>query len=339
MLHEMEQLRQRLPLPELMQQLGLGAHARKSAFCPFHENTHTPAFSVYADPRNRSRWKCHAGCGGGDELEFLMRWEKCSRAEALVFYRRLAGFQPPVSATRFASFAPKHLSAPPPGLQLPDDLHPGTRAELETVSRLRKVDFWSVATLQHNQVLRFGTVCGEACWMVTDASGRTAEARCLSGRPFPAFRDLGERKAHTLRGSSKGWPVGLHLPQGLHESFERVLLCEGSGDLLAAYHFALKEGGGGLTWQPVAMLGASAQLHPDALALLRKKRVKIIPHADKAGLDGAQHWARALSDAGCAVSLFDLEGLRKKDGSRVKDLNDCTDLHDADRDGLEGLWV
>jgi hypothetical protein len=327
-------LKEALPLPALMRQLGLEHHAKRSALCPFHEDA-SPSFSVY---QTASGWRftCHAACGGGDEIDFLQKHRRLDRGGAIRLYEELAG------KYRYLPQRRQEYPGKPqekPAVQFPPDMHLGTRAELETVSRLRKVDFWSVATLQNNQVLRFGTVCGEACWIVTDVSGRIAEARCMSGRQFPAFRGLGERKAHTLRGASKGWPVGLLLPAGLHESFERVMLCEGAGDLLAAYHFALEEGGIGLTWQPVAMLGAGARLHPDALALLRKKRVKIIPHADKAGLEGAHHWARVLSEAGCAVGLFDLDGLRKKDGSRVKDLNDCTDLDDADRDGLEGLWV
>jgi hypothetical protein len=49
---------------------------------------------------------------------------------------------------------------------------------------------------------------------------------------------LGERKSHSLRGSSKQWPVGL-LPPGfekpwLKEHVRKILLVEGGPDYLAA---------------------------------------------------------------------------------------------------------
>ena len=49
--------KRRLPLPRLMEQRGLAAHAKTGAFCPFHENTKTKAFSVFRDERGLWRWK------------------------------------------------------------------------------------------------------------------------------------------------------------------------------------------------------------------------------------------------------------------------------------------
>jgi hypothetical protein len=196
------------------------------------------------------------------------------------------------------------------------------------------LDFWAVAAMQQGGVLRFGTVCEQACWIVTDAAGLCAEARRLDGKWFEAFGKLGARKAHTLPGSVKHWPVGLRLDGLLSEYFKKVLWLEGSGDLAAGYHFAVHSA----DWLPVAMLGASVrQLHPDAVQWLKGKQVRIVPHTDAAGKLASERWGAALDAIGCAVDTFELGGLRRADGSPVKDLNDCTDLHPDEQREMNAL--
>jgi DNA primase len=46
MINDILELKWRLPLPDLLKQTGLGAHAKRSAACPLHEDT-TPSFSVF----------------------------------------------------------------------------------------------------------------------------------------------------------------------------------------------------------------------------------------------------------------------------------------------------
>lgn len=326
-----EELRQICPLPELMYRIGLGEHARKSARCPFHGDRHA-SFSLYDTPRG-TQWKCHAGCGGGDEVDFLTRARGIDNGEAFSLWEKIAEGNP-------ASFNPSpttHASqiSPPSRPTLPADFHFGSRTELETVARLRRVHFWAVATMQQNGVIGFGTVCGEPCWIVKDGAGRCAEARRMDGRPFPAFDGGSERKAHTLRGSSKSWPVGLGLGAERLRHFKRALLLEGSGDLAAGYHFAEPMG----DWLPIAFLGAGVQnLHAEALELLAGKQIRIVSHVDSAGANARERLGSQLKKIpGCSVDWFDLEGLRKADGSQVKDLNDCTNLHPDDAAEMGGL--
>jgi len=341
--YDFEKLRSALPLPELMQRLGLGEHAKKAAFCPFHENTATPSFSVYQKESGRVYWKCHSTCGGGDEVDLLEKHLGLSKPEALKRWAELAGgavHSKPVSSCRV-----QRAPAPAPALTrepvvMPSDLHDGTRDELETVARLRGVDFWAVATMKQNEVIKFGSVCGFACWIVTDCSRSVAEARRLDGKLFPAIPDtaLGERKVHTLKGSNKSSPVGLQLPSNLTTAFQRFLLLEGSGDFVAGYHFAMR---GSQSWLPVAMLGASNHLSPDACRILNGKQVLVIPHVDEnnAGANGAGKWAAQLMAAGCEVRGLSLGRFRKPDGKPVKDLNDCVQLSQADLEKLEGVFV
>jgi DNA primase len=116
--------KQRLPLPVLMRQLGLGEHAKKSARCPFHDDNHN-SFSVW---QNSDGWafKCHAGCGAGDEINFLELHEKLPRSDAVKRFLELAGvngsepYVPLPNKTKQArsafdwgacadAFTPKHL--------------------------------------------------------------------------------------------------------------------------------------------------------------------------------------------------------------------------------------
>ena len=84
-----KQAKSRLPLPLLMQQLGLNEHSKKSARCPFHEDKHN-SFSVWQTDGSWS-WKCHAGCGKGDEITFLEKHNGISTGEAIKVLLEMAG--------------------------------------------------------------------------------------------------------------------------------------------------------------------------------------------------------------------------------------------------------
>ena len=91
--------KQRLPLPALMRRLGVGDHAKKSARVSVSRRQ-TQFFSVW---QNDDGWtfKCHAGCGAGDEINFLELHEKLSRRDAVKRFLELAdlnGFAPYVPA-------------------------------------------------------------------------------------------------------------------------------------------------------------------------------------------------------------------------------------------------
>jgi hypothetical protein len=72
----------------LMERLGLGEHAKKNARCPFHDDRN-PSFSVF---QTDGSWffKCHAGCGQGDEITLLERYYDISNDDAIKRYIKLA---------------------------------------------------------------------------------------------------------------------------------------------------------------------------------------------------------------------------------------------------------
>jgi hypothetical protein len=185
-----------------------------------------------------------------------------------------------------------------------------------------------------NGFLAFGKVCGLPSWIVLDASRKLAEGRRLDGSLYPAAHGLSARKTHTLKGSQKNWPLGLTMGSG------PILLVEGSGDFVAAHYFCSFTKRSATSWHPVALLGASVKsIHPEAVPLIRGRRVRIVPHADAAGAKAGLLWAKLLKQLHCAVDGFDLSNLPKSDGSPVTDLNDCTVMSQDHQAELKQLFL
>jgi hypothetical protein len=92
--------KQKLGLPALLHRLGLGEHAKKSARCPFHVDKHN-SFSVWQRQDGSHRFKCHAGCGEGDEITFLELHHRISNTEATKLFLEMAGVE------RLAPLVPK----------------------------------------------------------------------------------------------------------------------------------------------------------------------------------------------------------------------------------------
>jgi hypothetical protein len=86
---DIREAKRKLPLPALLHQLGLGEHAKKSARCPLHEDRHN-SFSIWQRD-GVWFWKCHTGCGDGDEITFLERHKGISRGEAIRLFVEMAG--------------------------------------------------------------------------------------------------------------------------------------------------------------------------------------------------------------------------------------------------------
>ena len=99
---DIAEAKRRLPLPVLMDQFGLGAHAKKSARCPFHDDQHN-SFSTFQSAVGQWFWKCHAGCGQGDEITLLELLEGLSNGQAIKRYLELAGGNGSASPKQFVA--------------------------------------------------------------------------------------------------------------------------------------------------------------------------------------------------------------------------------------------
>ncbi|MFC5454702.1 CHC2 zinc finger domain-containing protein [Prosthecobacter fluviatilis] len=331
--HDIPALKQRLRIPEVWRALGLTGQPAHVCRSPFRQDR-SPSFSIYQDGR---RWKDFATGEEGDVIDFIAAARQTGKGEALQHFLELAGVpcQPSRPLPPPARKSPPPQKAEPQKEQAQPDgvnvaLQNGTEADRRLVAETRRISPEAVSLALALRTLTFAIVRGFRCWVLTDAQGRCAEARRLDGLPFPECGTLGRRKAHTLRGSRKSWPLGaavLHRVPG----FRTLLLVEGGPDYLAALHFATALE----RWDvlPVAMLGrgTGARIDPAALELMRGRRVRIYPHndADGGGVKSARQWARQLHAAGCTVDIYEFNGLQRTDGTPVKDLNDCTSGLDA----------
>jgi hypothetical protein len=193
----------------------------------------------------------------------------------------------------------------------------GTQADLDALIETRGFSVEGVRLAEERGLLRFGKVCGFRSWIVTDSSGRLAQGRRIDGELYPAFRDVEERKSHTLAGSKQNWPIGISEAS----RFQNVLFVEGAPDLLAAHCFVSWAGRQKDTCA-IAVLGAGNRMPEQILTVLEEKRVRIFRHQDEAGKYALWRWSGQLIGAGAKVEAFDFKGLRRADGSPVEDLND-----------------
>jgi CHC2-type zinc finger protein len=340
---DFDSIRARHSLAEYCQKRGVelrrnGGSGELVGLCPLHQEK-TGSFHVYPD----NHFHCY-GCGAHGDVTDLeqglgggTRAEAAARlgAERLYDIKRR---EPPIPRPR------KTLETP---ISRPDlsCLRKASRAELEQIADSREIDLRAVQLAQDMGTLRVGAVCGFPCWALLDSSGLCAEGRRLNRKPYPAITkgkvQLSERKAHTLRGSRKDWPVGIMPAAEYRKSVDAILLVEGGPDYLAALHFALQQRKTGIL--PVAILGRGQGLrglHPDSLEHFRGQQVRIVPHDDPDGgsYQAALVWCRQLGKLDCEVDLFAFKGLRKANGERCKDLNDCVELAPEQINTLEELF-
>ena len=353
MQNDLRLLKDKLLIPEVWQRLGLQGSPGKACRSPFRQDRH-PSFSIHEAGR---RWKDHGTGESGDVIDFIAAACQVDNAEATRRFLALAGVQPQPSGSTPQSCATKaHRGGRPVSLksQRPNStpnpspgpgpgnpgtvLHRGSAANVEAVARSRGLDPAAVALARGLGTLAFAEICGSPCWLLGDGAQRIVEARRMDGLPFPEYAGLGERKAHTLRGSHKDWPVGAAVLKDLPH-IRALMLVEGGPDYLAALHFILRAE----AWDvlPIAMLGRSAgsRIAPEALDLIGGRPVRIYPHqdADGGGLASAKTWADQLHAHGSAVQIFQLCELHRQDGRPIKDLNDAVELDSTEHLHLQKL--
>lgn len=196
-------------------------------------------------------------------------------------------------------------------------------------------------------------------WAAIDRTRNVAEFRRLDNERY-ARADGTLIKAWSTAG--KAWPLGCEEARKVR----CVLLVEGGPDMLAAYHFLLRWGMAQKV-AVVCMLGASNKIREDALGCFAGCRVRIVMDADAPkdaevkgkrklpGLEAAVRWQAQLQAAGAAVMTFcvgdvyepeslkawyrgeiqaaemvvQVPGYVKRDGTRVKDLNDLVFCDDS----------
>jgi CHC2 zinc finger len=109
---KIDQARRLLPMPSLLRRLGYDEkHIGKTALCPFHSDEH-PSFSVFQGDDGFWHWKCHAGCGDGDEIMFLSKLKGLLLTKAMNLYLEMAGFPARRLGSREYRELPEPLDSP-----------------------------------------------------------------------------------------------------------------------------------------------------------------------------------------------------------------------------------
>jgi hypothetical protein len=340
MKNDIQSLKEILRIPEVWDRFGLPGQPSISCSSPFRPDK-SPSFSVYDEGR---KWKDHGTDDGGDVIDFLARAGDTSTTEATKRFIEMAGgaavpFLPRKGPSDAAAMREAYKEGVAAEKARKRALWPSFIAEEAYKAEARKrgaesrnvsPDAFEIGELM--ETIHYGNVCGFPCWILTDDAGLIAEARRIDRGVFPEIGELPSRKAHTLPGSIKAWPAGTAALRRL-PNISRVMMVEGSPDYVAALHFAsahIDACGGSLNTLPVAMLGrgVGTEIHPEALALLAGKRIRIYPHNDPdgGGMERARVWAAQLHAAGCVVDFFNFDGLTRTEGQPVNDLNDLCDL-------------
>ena len=308
--------KQRLPLPQLMERMGEGAHVKRSARCPFHEDRHA-SFSVFTDGGGWY-WKCHAGCGEGDEVNYIQHRLNLSQSEAVRRFCDMAGTELRVPQS-FSERRTRPSALHPPKPLVPVDMgavrdygmaDAPSHIALAKKRRLpQPLGGHGIMQAGDQGLLRFGqlTTHGKQfdCWFTTDQSRYCVIARRMDGHPLPT--QGGEAKAKCLQGSNLQWPIGIIKAQ----VFPVILLVEGGPDGLAASAAIMEEG----RWRDAAvvvMASASPAIHPEALPHFSGKRVRIFADDGHAGEQASRKWHGQLLQAGATpdiLSLADVPGI------------------------------
>lgn len=79
-----DKIKSQVELPEYIESFVSLSSRGKSRWgiCPFH-NDNSPSLQVFRTKNNEWHWKCQAGCGGGDIIDFYKQYNSCSAREAI----------------------------------------------------------------------------------------------------------------------------------------------------------------------------------------------------------------------------------------------------------------
>jgi hypothetical protein len=326
---QIDRAKELLPIPVLWRLLNLPGEpgkTGKACHSPFRKDRH-PSFAIYDDGKTAFDFTTGKKY---DSPQFFAEARGLPIGQALKEFVELAGGD----ASRCENVSPRKRTDPECRGEVvqrkPDlsRLRTPSKAELHAIARDRGLAFAAPLIAAKLHCLKVGDVCGFHSWILTDPFGRLAEARRFGALLFPACGELCERKAHTIRGSTKSWPLGLGVDRSLVEKAALIVVAEGGLDWLALWDFVYRA----KRWDvlPITILGRCVHgLRCEALELLKGKRVRFFPHVDqdRGGLDQVSLIHEQLRTIGCEVSYFDFSGLFGREGIPIKDLNDVAHLN------------
>lgn len=281
-----------------------GVKLRKTAAgfackCPLHGEVEGESFQINT---RKQLAHCFGKCQAGwDVIKLVMDLESVDAIGACELLENK-----PLRDGQKVERAPREVPEPPPRVQQPRELPAipklwkGEARHWQQVADLRRLPYADgVRMAVENGVLRFCVAYDTPAWAVLDVGNPcNVQVRRLDGQLW-----FERAKVMGIKGNWAAWPVGLSV--ALRHPRTEVLLVEGTGDFIAAWHCVASCATGGI---PVAMFGAGQSIHEAALALLTARRVRIIEQHDEAGAKAAQRWAAQLAQVGCDVQVHRVPG-------------------------------
>jgi DNA primase len=298
-----KQARERLSIADAWAMLGLQGEPKSSCRSPFREER-SPSFTIYD---NGTKWKDHGEQLGGDVVEFIKQALGSDYKEVREWLQDRLGLIPAPSTTRKAP-------SPPKAIQYPAAFTESTVERLAAMADAKGLQAETIRFLVHHGMIRFITIKGAECYLVTDRQNRNAEIRRLDAQPF-----FHGKKAYPLAGVDKSWLIGADYLRDHPKA--NVLLVEGATDFLTAWDMATAYAGNKdseeSAWVPLALLGASCKaIHSECLKILQGRHVRLVPDGDEAGDKMRAHWTASLSANGCCIDSIIMP--RGKDLTDIK---------------------
>jgi DNA primase len=99
---EIQHIKSRLPILEVLHHYGLKPDKNNRIRCPFHED-HTPSMQIYPQTNTFCCFSSNCSAGTGDVIQFIELMEKCSKHEALAKASALAQGHQPLPPTSITS--------------------------------------------------------------------------------------------------------------------------------------------------------------------------------------------------------------------------------------------
>lgn len=315
-----------LRISDLWRLRGWPHEPARECFCPFRPDDYRKTFSVFTSTSGDELAKDFKNGDVYDAPALLGAVEGLSMRDACKLFIDLAGVRNTPQEPRKRQRKPQAppLKAPAPARDKPalPALQAPTNKEAEIIAAQRRVSRESVLFAASCGLLFVARWRGFPSWAVTDAARWNCQFRRMDGKPFP--HPAGAKKTLAASGSWASWPIGAADIGGA----ESVLLVEGSGDFLAAWHFITAEQLHGRC-AAVCMTGAANWIPSEALSAFHRRQTRIFPHLDtsEAGELAALRWETQITSAGGSAHCYDLHGLATTSGEAVSDLNDVLKMH------------
>lgn len=310
------EIKERLNIYEIANALGIVLSKKNPQRSPFRADRN-PSFSIskdgtlFNDFATQEKgdaidfYKLATGTSTADSIKSLA--QMCGLSSDNFHKRTLTPYKPPESAQ-----AKTHAQAKA-SIQLPELYWNACHAKKLCNARGYCIEALKIA--YDRGVFGFCEYKGSPAWLITDAAKKSAQARKLDGTQWQDAHN--GHKAETLKNSECAYPIGLSaIDQRKH-----IVLCEGSTDFLAAFHFAyINDCENEIA--PIAMLGATHRIGEEYLSAFNGKEILIFPDRDKAGMNALKIWGDQISKNAAKVLYFDFAKFQRIDGYPVKDLSD-----------------